>query len=383
MSQCILVVDDEEDIRNLIRRSLELERYEVWEAPDGRQALNCVESRQPDLVLLDVNIPFLDGFTVCQRIRDLGLKIPVIMLTGNTHVDFRVRGLDCGADDYVGKPFDVPELMARVRAHLRRTEEARSTAQDLIRRKWEEINEGLMLAQSIQQPFRLNQRHEGVHTAVQYLPVGRIGGDFYNILGLPDGRTVFLIGDAVGKGLGASLLMASTFSLLVKLLRENPSPAAVFEAANRCIKADFVDISIYVAAFLAIWDPATERLTYCNAGHQSPMLFRRGGGLRPGPHASLTSNGFFLGAFDEGGYEEREIHLAAGDRILFFTDGLADLRDGSGNAVDIRRIYRRMLKHWHLPVGQVVEALLDSFGGLAEGGVTMRDDLTAMLIEIA
>ncbi len=377
MSHRILVVDDEDEIRTLIRRSLELEQYEVSEAPDGPEALSSLGRELPDLILLDVNIPNMDGFAVCQRIRDLGLTLPVIMLTGQTQVDCRVRGLDCGADDYVGKPFDVPELVARVRAHLRRVETARATAQDIIRQKWEEINEGLMLAQTIQQPFRMNHKFEGVHTAVQYLPVGRIGGDFYNIMGLDGGRTAFLIGDAVGKGLGASLLMASTFSLLVRLLENEQRPAEVFRRANQVLKADFSEISIYVAAFLGVWDPQRAILTYCNAGHQTPLVFPQGGG-----HLQLATNGYFLGAFDDGAYEQREMALRRGDRILFYTDGLSDLRDGAGRTVEMTRIFRRMRALWDRPVRQVVEGLIDSFGSLVDGGVTMRDDLTTMLVEI-
>jgi sigma-B regulation protein RsbU (phosphoserine phosphatase) len=377
MSHRILVVDDEAEIRTLIRRSLEMEEYEVTEAPDGKQALFSLQSNLPDLILLDVNIPHMDGFAVCQRIRDLGLRVPVIMLTGQTQVDFRVRGLDCGADDYVGKPFDVLELLARVRAHLRRVEEARATAQDIIRHKWEEINEGLMLAQSIQQPFRLQQQLNGVQTAVQYLPVGRIGGDFYNIHPLPGGKTAFLIGDAVGKGLGASLLMASTFSLLTRLLEQSERPAKIFQRANQALKSDFSDISIFVAAFLAIWDPIKKKLTYCNAGHQTPVLFRR-----KGRHEYLSTPGFFLGAFEDGGYEQKEVSLNTGDRILFYTDGLSDLRDPQGDIVQMRRVFSRILRLWHLPVQQVIDGIMGSFGKLAQGGVTMRDDLTAMLVEI-
>lgn len=378
MSHRILVVDDEDEIRMLIRRSLEMERYEVLEAPDGRQALTCLDSETPDLILLDVNIPYMDGFAVCQRIRDRGVKVPVIMLTGNTQLDHRVRGLDCGADDYVGKPFDLPELMARVRAHLRRAEDSRATAQDLIRQKWEEINEGLKLAQAIQQPFRMKERIAGLHSAVQYQPVGRIGGDFYNIVQLQEGRTAILIGDAVGKGLGASLLMASTFSVLNRLIVEDERPAQIFCQANRCLRHDFSDISIFVAAFVSVWDARQGKLTYCNAGHQTPVLFRRKGG-----HEFLSTLGFFLGAFEDGCYEQHEVALEPGDRILFYTDGLADLRDECGNVIDMRRIYRRMLRLWDRPVHDVIDGLMGSFGNLADGGVTLRDDLTAMLIEIA
>lgn len=375
--QKVLVVDDEEEVRRLICRSLELERYEVCEARDGQQALNVAADHRPDLILLDINLPHLNGFEVCQRLRGQGYRAPVIMLTGCTNVDFRVRGLDSGADDYVGKPFEVPELIARVRAQLRRVEEARTAAQELIRHKWEEINEGLRLAQTLQQPFRQRQQFKGLRTATHYVPVGRIGGDFYNILRLDDGQIVLLIGDSVGKGLGASLLMSSTFSVLTRLLRETSSPARSFAEANRVLREDFGEFGIFVAAFAAVWNPQTHVLSFCNAGHQAPVLLRRGH-----RHRNLTSNGYFLGAFEDGCFEDITISLRTGDRLWLFTDGLMDLRDQHGNQVDVRRVYRRLLRAWHLPVERAVERLLEAFGDLAVGGVTMRDDLTALLVEI-
>jgi sigma-B regulation protein RsbU (phosphoserine phosphatase) len=383
MQHRILVVDDEREIVSLIRRSLELEHYQVVEAGDGEQALRALQAEIPDLILLDINLPLLDGFTVCRRIRAQGLGVPVIMLTGQTQVDARVRGLDCGADDYVGKPFDIPELLARVRAQLRRVESARSSAQELIRRKWEEINEGLMLAQRIQQPFKLGEQFEGLSTSVRYVPVGRIGGDFYHVKRLDNGCTAFLIGDAVGKGIGASLLMASTFSLLVRLLAEEPLPTRVFSRANAQLRQDFSDLGIFVAAFLGLWNAADGVLTWCNAGHQAPVVFRRGQGRRdPRSHEMLESSGLFLGAFDDGQYELRQTRLDVGDRLWMYTDGLADLRDEHGHVVDMRRIYRRMLRSWNGPVDRLMAQMLDSFGELARGGVTMRDDLTAILVEI-
>ena len=118
----ILVVDDERAVRESLRRALELESYEIELAADGNEALYRLKSdAQPDAVILDVLMPGIDGLEVCRTIRRSGSRVPVLMLTARTQVEDRVEGLDAGADDYVTKPFALEELLARLRALLRRT----------------------------------------------------------------------------------------------------------------------------------------------------------------------------------------------------------------------------------------------------------------------
>ncbi|MGB2876331.1 MAG: response regulator transcription factor [Gaiellaceae bacterium] len=118
----ILVVDDERAVRDSLRRALELEGYEIELAADGNEALYRLESEtQPDAVVLDVLMPGVDGLEVCRTLRRSGSRVPVLMLTARTQVEDRVEGLDAGADDYVTKPFALEELLARLRALLRRT----------------------------------------------------------------------------------------------------------------------------------------------------------------------------------------------------------------------------------------------------------------------
>jgi two-component system response regulator MprA len=120
----ILVVDDERAVRESLRRALELEGYEIELAADGQEALQSLEANgdgQPDAVILDVLMPVVDGLEVCRRIRRSGNRVPVLMLTARDEIENRVAGLDAGADDYVTKPFALEELVARVRALLRRT----------------------------------------------------------------------------------------------------------------------------------------------------------------------------------------------------------------------------------------------------------------------
>lgn len=123
MSEAILVVDDDVPIRRMLDRALRAQGYEVETAADGGEALLAVERSAPDLLVLDIAMEGLDGLAVCRRLRQKGLALPVLLLTARDSVPDRVAGLDAGADDYLVKPFATDELLARVRALLRRGRE--------------------------------------------------------------------------------------------------------------------------------------------------------------------------------------------------------------------------------------------------------------------
>ena len=117
----VLVAEDDRSVRESLVLALGLEGYDVDAVGDGEQALEAVLAQEPDAVLLDVMMPYLDGLTVCRRLRARGSKVPILMLTARHEVSDRVSGLDAGADDYLVKPFALDELSARLRALLRRT----------------------------------------------------------------------------------------------------------------------------------------------------------------------------------------------------------------------------------------------------------------------
>ena len=123
----ILIVDDEKPIVDIIKFNLEKEGYKVTASYDGEDALNRIKSENFDIVLLDVMLPKLDGFSVCKKVREFS-DVPIIMITAKADEVDKVLGLELGADDYITKPFGIRELIARIRANLRRT--AQSSAQD-------------------------------------------------------------------------------------------------------------------------------------------------------------------------------------------------------------------------------------------------------------
>ena len=127
----ILTADDDPQLLRLVTRNLEFEDYAVLTARDGKQALDLILQHTPDAVLLDVMMPRMDGFTVCQRVREFS-AVPIILVTARGQDQDKVRGLDMGADDYLTKPFNVDELLARVRAVLRRAQFAMNEPDQML-----------------------------------------------------------------------------------------------------------------------------------------------------------------------------------------------------------------------------------------------------------
>jgi len=132
MRQSILVVDDDDRITSMLRRSLAFEGYEVAIANNGADGLKSFMLKEPDLVILDVMMPYIDGMEVCRRIRESGSQVPILMLTAKDEISDRVKGLDLGADDYVVKPFALEELLARARALFRRKVERTETQESIL-----------------------------------------------------------------------------------------------------------------------------------------------------------------------------------------------------------------------------------------------------------
>lgn len=125
MERTILIVDDEKNIVDILKFNLNKEGYSTIEAYDGRTALDLARSASPDLILLDVMLPMMDGFEVCRNIRGFDSEVPIIMITAREEETDKVFGLELGADDYITKPFSIREVLARVKTNMRRVSSSR------------------------------------------------------------------------------------------------------------------------------------------------------------------------------------------------------------------------------------------------------------------
>lgn len=375
----ILVVDDAPEVRMLVRGVLEGENLQVFAAETGAQALECLAKESIDLMLLDLELPDIQGTTLCRWLRETGVTFPIVMLTSLNQSHQRVAGLECGADDYVGKPFSPEELVARIRGQLRRESLFRTRVEDLLHQQWQHIQEGVRLAQRLQQPFQQEARTGGFTSAVRHIPVGRIGGDFFLLEVIDDTRTAVVIADAMGKGLGASLVMSWTLSQTYKLLHQGLGPVEVMARLNQELGPELSRLGTFVALFVGIYDSLQGEFRYASGGTEPAIWLRKKSVGRR--HKRLTTGGLPIGVDNNFEYDEASIHPQIGDELFLFTDGLNDSLPLDEQPGLIRSLYRTLLGPRTKSLNATLEDLMENLRHRARDRLTLRDDLTCLLLE--
>jgi sigma-B regulation protein RsbU (phosphoserine phosphatase) len=390
----ILVVDDEEMIREMLTGALEPLGHEIFAAADGLEALRLVEQVRPGIVILDVNMPQLDGYGVLDRLRSMeGVPhIFVLMLTAKSELAELERGLSLGADDYLAKPFHLRELIARTQAavrirvlqdelHLRNRQLAdanQALAESL--KKEERLNRKMMLEMEVAarlqkgmlSPARLDLGR--VQACARYKPSTQIGGDFYDLRAFGPKKASIFLADAVGHGVSAALLAAMLKTGLEDALSGQPLPSKILSSLNRSFQF-CSDHGKYLTAFSGMLDCETGNLVYSLAGHVPPLAYR----CANQKIEKLDSPGFCLGVFEEGRYENRELQLFPGDRLFAYTDGISEA------SVDDCHLFGALFpdllrRHADLPNEGFLDLLDDNLSGFL-GNAPPSDDYTLLSIQ--
>lgn len=148
MNKNILIIEDEEDIRDILSHYLKKEGFSVMEAENGIQGIDIVKSKNVDLIILDLMLPDITGYEVCKKV-SLNYKVPIIMLTAKNDIVDKVMGLEFGADDYITKPFDIREVIARIKVCIRRIESLKEKSQDVIK-----LSDNVKILESSREVFK-------------------------------------------------------------------------------------------------------------------------------------------------------------------------------------------------------------------------------------
>ena len=314
----ILIVEDDPAILCGLRDNLKFESHEVLTAVDGEAGYRAVCEHAPELVILDLMLPKLNGYDLCRRLRSEGFSAPILMLSARSQEGDRVLGLDLGANDYVSKPFSLRELLARVRALLRHERE----------HKLDEAHLGneLEMAAKVQQSLfpRVLPEVPGLDYAGTCRPARGVSGDYYDFLPLREGKLGLLLADVSGKGMSAALVGAS----LQAAIRGNATSAGdrcgeVLAKASRVLY-ETTTAERYATVFYGVYDPAARSLTYANAGHCAAMLVRGQECIRLD---SLTAPVGMLPVLPA---MQRSVDLVCGDWLLIFSDGIPEAENESG-----------------------------------------------------
>lgn len=334
----VLVVDDNAGNRDLLVRRLTRDGHTVFEAKDGASALQAWRERQPDVVLLDVQMPDLDGYSILLQAKaDPALRdAAVIMVSGFDQQEGIARCIEAGAEDYLIKPFNPVLLRARVAACLEKQqlrEQERQTHRALEQsqaRLLAELAEAAGYVKSL-----LPAPLEGpIRTAWEFRPSAQLGGDAFGYHWIDERHFAVYLLDVCGHGIGAALLSVSALNVLrsQSLSGIDPrDPAAVLVGLNRAFPME-AHHQQYFTLWYGVFDVSTRLLRFSSAGHPPAFLVNRVGGAVLKPLRTVIPP---IGCLPEMTGRSDKVSLDAGATLLIFSDGAYELMDGSGRAVTL------------------------------------------------
>jgi sigma-B regulation protein RsbU (phosphoserine phosphatase) len=318
----ILIVDDTPDNLTLLSQMLAEQGYHVRPIPDGPLALAAVQADPPDLILLDIRMPDMDGYQVCARLKaDVQTRdIPIIFVSALDATQDKVRAFYTGGVDYVTKPFQAAEVLARIETHLA-LRELQKQLQDANERMTQE----LALAGEVQASFLPRKAPEipGWLLSATLQPARQASGDFFDFVTLPDARLAIVMADVSDKGAGAALYMALSCTLIRTYAPQYPTqPELVLGAVNRRILTD-TSANQFVTVFYGILDTATGMLLYSNAGHCPPLHLRA---ANDRDAQELAATGIPLGIMEDRLWRRKAVQIDPGDLLVLYTDGITEAR---------------------------------------------------------
>ena len=382
----ILIVDDEPFNVDYLEQELEDLNYITATAVNGQDALEKIVSESPDLVLLDIMMPIMDGFSVLEKVKaDPAIRnIPIIVISANNDLQSVVKGIQLGAEDYLPKPFEPTLLKARIQSSLEKKH--LRDMQDLYLKSLErEMN----IARDIQKEFLPAQLPDvpGWEIASYFEAAKEVAGDFYDAFTLPDGTLTFLVADVCGKGIGAALFMTLFRSLIHAASisdqfspgqeQKSLSPAErlqhVISLTNNYVAETHEESNMFATVFIGILDPVSGKLSYINGGNEPPLIVGKDGKV----HATLTRTGPAIGAIAQAKFTVKETTLASDDLLVAFTDGIPDTQNINGEFFGNERL-RELLMNHSSPTQLLneIELDLEQFIGEAE----QFDDITLLAI---
>ena len=384
----VLVVDDNPDKRYVLSCMLE-RHFHVIEAENGRKALATMEEVQPDVVLLDVLMPSLDGFEVCRRMKanPKSADIPVLFVTVLNHDETRVEGLELGAEDFISWPVNSSELVARIKARvrsarplteLRTVVEKQSRLLEVKEQHEAATQYELEQARLVQQRFVTNVFPEGrgLEFANRYRPSGHVGGDLFDVVALNSGEVALLMADISGHGVPAALLTSVTKVLFRTGVEQCYEPAKFLHWLNKQICAYLVT-GEFLTVFVGCWNSKTRIFSYAGAGHPPALLIAPDG---KNVERLYVSQGI-VGIMPDGSFPQREFELQCGQRLVCYTDGITEAINAEQQFFGEERLADACSRYAPLPLTTMVESVfaeMDEFSN----GEPQNDDQALLALEV-
>lgn len=384
----ILIIDDDRHLAEGLKYNLDRAGHEAAVAGDGPAGMELMEAVPPDLVLLDLMLPGPGGMEILSKMRNAGIDCPVVILSAIEDETEKVRGFDLGAVDYVTKPFDRGEVLARVRNQLRirkLTASLQQANRELVA-KQKDLDADLRAAGDIQLSLIPQTRPDiaGIDMAWRFVPCSSVGGDIFNVVRVDKNLIALYMVDVSGHGVPAAMVTVSVAQSLTPDAgivlepqrrvadasehRAIRSPAEVLERLDAEFPMERFDK--YFTMVYLLLDTATGQMRYCNAAHPHPVVVRRNGEVE-----FLDAGGTIVGLGGVMPFEEGCMHLAPGDRVFLFTDGITEFTDAEGEEFGEERLRELLERRDQRNVQEVCDSVVDALGAFGHG-IRPNDDVT-------
>ena len=375
----ILVVDDEPDLEPLIlqrmRRNIRSGRYSFVFAGNGIEALERLTSEPDiDMVISDINMPQMDGLTLLEQIPKVDPNVRSVIISAYGDMRNIRTAMNRGAFDFVTKPLDFEDLQItidRTLSHLAEWKDALESRDKLVA-----LQNELDVASKMQQSILPTSfpRASEYEVFGNMAPARNVGGDFFDVLYMENGRIGLAVADVSDKGVPAALFMMSSRTLLKGCAIGMGSPGEVLGEINALLNEDNETV-MFVTLIYASFDPGTGVLTYANGGHCNPLLVHADGSSEEIAHTW----GVALGVMPDLEYKENHVTLAPGDTVVLYTDGVSEAMNSDGEEFGIERLRDLFTDNPPRDARHANEAVLQ---GVAEftGDHPQSDDVTCLVL---
>jgi len=375
LSDCrVLLVDDTKSNLDILVEGLKAD-HKLSLALNGETAMQVAARTPPDLVLLDIVMPGIDGYEVCRRMRQMPetAEVPIMFLSSLEEVQSKTRGFEAGANDYLTKPFEMLEVKARVRSLLKA--KAYSDAAK------EQIASELRVAREIQMgmlphDFAGMEQAYGVNIGAVLEPAREVGGDLYGVCAAGTERLVIFLGDVSGKGIAASMFMVRAISLAQLLAREIIEPERILARLNDELATDNPS-GMFVTFLCAVFDSKSGRLALANAGHCRPVLLAAGEPARWAVRNLGTALGFEPGLE----FERTELTLHRGDALIIYSDGVSEAFNSLEECYGNERLLTEAGGLAGQSASAITTSLLQNVRAFA-GSAPQSDDIAILVLKI-
>jgi phosphoserine phosphatase RsbU/P len=381
----LLLVDDNPTNLQVLYKTLEGMGYELLVANSGENAISVASQAVPDMILLDIMMPGIDGFETCRLLKSdpVTQDSAVIFMSALDETDSKVRGLDLGAVDYITKPFQAEEVVARVETHLqirslnKALEHSNKQLADSNARMKRNLNAAVEVQQAMM-PF--NHPEDAYYSyAWEYHPCDELAGDALNLIPFNDRYIGMYVIDVCGHGVPAALLaMSVTHSLWYRSQSKTKDdvslPSIVASRLNEQFQMER-QANRYFTMLYGVLDRHEHRFQYVTAGHPGPILLRQGQTAR-----MIHSTGFPIGIMPESEYENLSIDLEEGDRLFIFSDGLLEEMNNENTQFGPQRLCELADAGRDLTVHEGLQTIVQGLKDWCPSG-QFNDDVTIVGIE--